>query len=481
MATHDYVIDNGTGAAVRADLNNALAAIVSNNSSASEPATKYAYQWWADTNTGILKIRNSANNGWVELLQLDGTLTMEDGAAGTPGLAFRDDLDTGIFSPADNVLSVTCGGVERAQFNNTNGDLQLFAANDFFFKVNGSEDAIQAIGDGAVRLYFNNVEKLTTTNDGILSLGRLDVAATIDSAVFARYSDNNFGAFTFVDKSRNATVFQHTIVQSGDTLGGLAFRGSTGSGFQIAASFEAVIDTTPGASNDMPARIIIGTVPDGTGTNTERFRINNAGKCFIGGTEIGAFDQLNIASTATQHTGFTLFAASNGTGTFAFADTTSGDGRFSGYMQYSHDVNALVLATNSIARMTIDSSGNIGAPSGTNIFNASDERLKKNIQTLEKGLSAVNSLRPVSFNWIDGFCEAEKGTLYGFIAQEAEIVDSNLIQPFNSEGTSIKIGDVDNPDQEIEDALTVNEKFIIPMLVKAIQELSAKVDALESA
>ena len=32
MATHDYVIANGTGAAVRSDLNNALAAIVSNNS-----------------------------------------------------------------------------------------------------------------------------------------------------------------------------------------------------------------------------------------------------------------------------------------------------------------------------------------------------------------------------------------------------------------------------------------------------------------
>ena len=35
MATHDYVISNGTGAAVRADLNLALAAIVSNNSSSS--------------------------------------------------------------------------------------------------------------------------------------------------------------------------------------------------------------------------------------------------------------------------------------------------------------------------------------------------------------------------------------------------------------------------------------------------------------
>jgi hypothetical protein len=65
VAQHDYVIANGTGAAVRSDLNNGFAAIVSNNSGATEPATMYAYQWWPDTTTGLLKIRNSANNAWV--------------------------------------------------------------------------------------------------------------------------------------------------------------------------------------------------------------------------------------------------------------------------------------------------------------------------------------------------------------------------------------------------------------------------------
>lgn len=65
MAQHDYVISNGTGAAVRSDLNGALAAIVTNNSGATEPTTTYAYQWWPDTTTGLLKIRNAANSGWV--------------------------------------------------------------------------------------------------------------------------------------------------------------------------------------------------------------------------------------------------------------------------------------------------------------------------------------------------------------------------------------------------------------------------------
>tara|TARA_R100001015_G_scaffold12964_1_gene5640 strand:- start:20 stop:1039 length:1020 start_codon:yes stop_codon:yes gene_type:complete len=124
-------------------------------------------------------------------------------------------------------------------------------------------------------------------------------------------------------------------------------------------------------------------------------------------------------------------------------------------------------------RMRISSNGNIGAPSGSNIYNASDSRVKTNVVNLEKGLSDIKSLRPVSFNWIDGFCDEEKNTLYGFIAQEVQTVDSNLIQDFSQEIT-VK-------DTKIENVLRVNEKFMIPMLVKAIQELEAKVAALEAA
>ena len=65
MAQHDYIIANQSGAATRSDLNNALAAIVSQNSGAVQPSTTYAYQWWADTTTGLLKIRNAANSAWI--------------------------------------------------------------------------------------------------------------------------------------------------------------------------------------------------------------------------------------------------------------------------------------------------------------------------------------------------------------------------------------------------------------------------------
>ena len=73
MAQHDAVIDNQAGAAFRADLNNFLAAIISDNSGATAPATTYAYMFWADTTTGLLKQRNAANSAWITIGTLAST------------------------------------------------------------------------------------------------------------------------------------------------------------------------------------------------------------------------------------------------------------------------------------------------------------------------------------------------------------------------------------------------------------------------
>ena len=72
MATHDYDIANGTGAAVRADINNVLSAIATNNSNGSAPSTTFASQYFANTSTGIMQLRNTSNNGYVNLFSLAG-------------------------------------------------------------------------------------------------------------------------------------------------------------------------------------------------------------------------------------------------------------------------------------------------------------------------------------------------------------------------------------------------------------------------
>jgi hypothetical protein len=65
MAQHDYNIANQSGADFRADLNNALLAIATVNSGATEPSTTFAHQLWVDTSSSVLKIRNAADNAWI--------------------------------------------------------------------------------------------------------------------------------------------------------------------------------------------------------------------------------------------------------------------------------------------------------------------------------------------------------------------------------------------------------------------------------
>ena len=71
MAQHDYNIANQTAASARTDINNALAAIVSTNSGATEPSSVFANMIWYDTTNNLLKIRNEGNTAWITLGTVD--------------------------------------------------------------------------------------------------------------------------------------------------------------------------------------------------------------------------------------------------------------------------------------------------------------------------------------------------------------------------------------------------------------------------
>jgi len=70
MTQHTLTIANEAGAAFRSDVVNALQALGSASGGATAPATTYAFQFWADTTSGFLKIRNAANSAWVTLFRL---------------------------------------------------------------------------------------------------------------------------------------------------------------------------------------------------------------------------------------------------------------------------------------------------------------------------------------------------------------------------------------------------------------------------
>ena len=143
MAQHDYVIDNSTGANVRADINSVLQAILSNNSGSSDPSTTSPFMLFADTTNNVMKIRNAADNAFIELFQLDGTFTLEDGSASTPALAFRDDLNTGIFSSAADTFNVATAGVERMELGATT-----------IFNEDGADVDFRIEGDTNANLFY---------------------------------------------------------------------------------------------------------------------------------------------------------------------------------------------------------------------------------------------------------------------------------------------------------------------------------------
>ena len=114
MATHDYVLANQSGSSFRSDLNNALAAIVSQNSNATEPATTYAYQYWVDTSAtpALVKQRNSSNDAWVTLAEVDGQTLAADGTNAKPGISFAADVNTGLKRNAADDVSIVTGGTQ---------------------------------------------------------------------------------------------------------------------------------------------------------------------------------------------------------------------------------------------------------------------------------------------------------------------------------------------------------------------------------
>ena len=190
--------------------------------------------------------------------------------------------------------------------------------------------------------------------------------------------------------------------------------------------------------------------------NTAALTINCTNNIGIGTTTPSA-EKLSVYGDMYVQTNFTIDGKITGGGGIASkmdiyaSSNTLGTGCIKFY-------------TANVNRMTIDPSGNIGAPTGANIYSASDIRLKKNITTITNGLSKINALNPVKFNWIDGFVESEEGKdMLGFIAQEVQNIVPEAVESFSS--NSIIVGET-----TIETPLRVNEKFIIPVLVKAMQE-----------
>jgi hypothetical protein len=119
------------------------------------------------------------------------------------------------------------------------------------------------------------------------------------------------------------------------------------------------------------------------------------------------------------------------------------------------------------ARFYVGMSGTVFA-TNTTISAISDQRLKENVQDIDVGLGAILALKPRKFDWKEGKGKNIKGDR-GFIAQEFEQVFPQLVDEWA------------DPSPEGEAPYKSVRQDLIPVLVKAIQELAAEVNALKNA
>lgn len=89
----------------------------------------------------------------------------------------------------------------------------------------------------------------------------------------------------------------------------------------------------------------------------------------------------------------------------------------------------------------------------------SDKRIKENIDYIETGLDKILALKPAKFDYIDGLKDN-----IGWIAQDVQEVIPEAV----------------NTISETNDQLTLKSDFIVPYLVKAVQELEARIKELEA-
>jgi len=152
--------------------------------------------------------------------------------------------------------------------------------------------------------------------------------------------------------------------------------------------------------------------------------------------------------------------------------------------------------TNNTHRFNIDSSGNLTA-SDTSIGSLSDERLKENIDNYTYPLDTFKKFEVKTFDWKQPQEHLNKTKQKGLVAQDVEKVDANFVYEYeivdgSKDGQyvpSVEVTEKVTDDMDgVERTFKHNKKFAKAsklgetdaMYISVIQQLIAKVDALEA-
>ena len=195
---------------------------------------------------------------------------------------------------------------------------------------------------------------------------------------------------------------------------------------------------------------------------TQRMVIGSAGNVGIGTAspgytlDVGGLARFYSAGYGTSGSSLIISGAN---GNYVYLDTATGVG----LGLYCQGVRQANIAAAGLTVATLSGTGNRAVYSDANGLltnTASDRTLKTNVQSLTYGLEVVSNLIPVSYNWIDTERFGEQREI-GFLAQEVQEYVPEVIG-INGDGK-----------------LSLDYSKLTSVLVKAVQELSAKNAALE--
>jgi hypothetical protein len=336
--------------------------------------------------------------------------------------------------------------------------------------VNGNTIRFGGVGGTANQLIFtgtSDLERARIDSSGRLLVGTstsiiastgvpgdLQVQTPNGFVSFGRYTNDNVGASLYFFKSRSATVGGQTIVQNGDSTGGILFEGSDGVQLRRNAAILGQIDGTPTASPaSMPGRLVFSTTAAGASTPTERMRITNTGAINLNTTS-GA--NINVGSGTQDGATFYvpggtggILQASNNNNIVAFFRRRGSDGSVIDFRRDTTPVGAISVTTTSTAYST-----------------SSDYRLKENVVDLDGAIDRLKLLPVHRFNFI-----ADPDTVVdGFIAHEAAEVVPECVT-----GTKDEVDEDGNPEYQ-----GIDQSKLVPLLTAALQEAVAKIESLEA-
>ena len=467
MATHDYVIANGTGAAVRSDLNAAFAAIVSQNSNATEPSPTYAYMSWADTTAGVMKLRNGANNAWITLYQLDGewsTIAFENGTAAAPSIYFKDSgTDTGIYSPGADQIGIATAGLARLNIDASGrvglggitaptaalqlaGQTTLTNASDAVGTkiVNTSAKTYPAAGGtvfGSLETY--NIANTTSITTPLVTFvaNRIAVQKTggnvQDIEGFSITVKSSFNTWTDLNTCKNYAHYSDVFVYGGidansrtssNFSGPNIIIGPPDSGTQtIATIYSDVLQVLGVGTSTVNVTNWGGTFRNlrlgGSGSGTKTYNITNASFYDISASW-GVVSGATITAAITNLYGLRLPPPASTTG----LTITNNWGL---YQEWSPAKNWLAAESNQFPNITTTaSSANVfvdSADSNRLYRSTSSSVYKKNVESLDAiAADKILDLRPV---WYRSKCQNDRKdwSWYGLIAEEVAQIDPRFV------------------------------------------------------